>query len=266
MPQERGPRIAGGTPATWSRRWNGCRRACEPNCRKRNRSGRDKDGPPRVALRSRAAGVDGRWYCRRDRHRRRRALMVAPYPTGGSHSAGVRRSARAGHIVGCRAKVAQSSSLTQYLYIAVLARGQRGSGVWLHDLESGSARLLVENRLRYTAVLVARLFDGGLLQSRECRQRLDNRPTELVAAPGCVDGSWHATSGWLLSTDAGLVEVSPRWNVVPVTTVNTAHGELAHVFGRWLPDGVHLLLNPRRRRERGASTWVQSATRHPGAS
>jgi serine/threonine protein kinase/Tol biopolymer transport system component len=128
-------------------------------------------------------------------------------------------------------------------YIAVLARGERGSGVWLHDLESGSARLLVRTDSGTQpfwspdSSTVAFCDRGGVRTAH-----LDNRPTELVAAPGCVDGSWHAASGWLLSTDTGLVQVSPRGGTsVPVTTVNAAHGELAHVFGRWLPDGVHFV-------------------------
>jgi eukaryotic-like serine/threonine-protein kinase len=130
-------------------------------------------------------------------------------------------------------------------YVAVFAQAGGAPGIWLHDLQSGDARQLLRApdgtaEFPFWAPDSSTLAVCGRDGVRTVG--LDNRPPELVKAPSCSTGAWHATSGWLLSTDAGIVRMSPGGGTPePVTTVNAARGELRHIFSRWLPDGRHFV-------------------------
>lgn len=128
-------------------------------------------------------------------------------------------------------------------YVAVVAQAERDSGVWLHDLQSGTARLLLRTVAGTQPFWAPDSSTVGVCDtSGVWTMGLDSRPPEHITTPGCTSGAWHARAGWLLSGDKGLMRVSPKGGTPEwLTTVDPARGELRHVFGRWLPDGKHFV-------------------------
>ena len=95
-------------------------------------------------------------------------------------------------------------------YVAVSGRAADGSsGVWLHDLESGEARLLARTGSRRVWVFWApdsrsvAFCDASGVRTVS----LGEQPQETIGAPTCVGGSWSSAGDWLLSTTEGLVRM-----------------------------------------------------------
>jgi Tol biopolymer transport system component len=150
-------------------------------------------------------------------------------------------------------------------YVAVAAQAERDSGVWLHDLQSGTARLLLRTvggaqpfwAPDSSAIGVCDTGGVSIIG-------LDSRPPEHITTPGCLNGAWHALSGWLLSGDKGLMRVSPQGGTPEwLTTVDPARGELRHAFGRWLPDGKHFIFLMRAQTAEVRGIYLGSADHTP---
>jgi Tol biopolymer transport system component len=128
--------------------------------------------------------------------------------------------------------------------VALAARSSGGNGLWLHDVESGEARLLA----RAGAVTPAAFWAPDSLSVAFCdaagvqKINLASQLAEAIESPRCTAGSWNVAGDWLLSTDNGLVRMSASGGAPePLTRVDRSRGELSHAYGQWLPDGRHFV-------------------------
>jgi len=129
-------------------------------------------------------------------------------------------------------------------YVAAVAKSDDGRGVWLHDVQSGSATLLANTGSSAASpfwapdsTAVAFCDPAGVRVIG-----IASRAAEIVKAPPCDGGSWHPSGGWLLTTPVGLVRMAtPGALPVQITHLDSARGELRHSFGNWLPDGQHFM-------------------------
>jgi DNA-binding winged helix-turn-helix (wHTH) protein/Tol biopolymer transport system component len=127
-------------------------------------------------------------------------------------------------------------------YITQITRGP--NQLWVHDLDSLASRLLVKETSRFPFWSPDShsigFWSGGKLQ------RIDvtgGSSLALCNAPSGWGGTWNRDDVILFASPAGSIQriSAAGGTATPVTTVDTAAGEIGHKFPWFLPDGRHFL-------------------------
>ena len=121
----------------------------------------------------------------------------------------------------------------------------REARLWVHSLESGRAReLAVADTSGFTVFWSP---DSRFLAFSEAgalrRIDLASESVDTVCdAPRLFGGSWHDDGVIVFGGLSGIMQVPAAGGTpVPLTTVDTARGEIAHAAPRFLPGGRHFL-------------------------
>jgi serine/threonine protein kinase len=130
--------------------------------------------------------------------------------------------------------------------IAYLARVAGGPiQLWVRDLDSLTSRLLVKETSRSPFWSPdgrsIGFWSSGKLQKMDAS---GGPALSLCNAPNVWGGTWNSEDVILFSTGPGspIQRISAAGGTAtPVTTLDTAAGEVFHTFPRFLPDGRHFL-------------------------